>query len=419
MTLLLMFFVTLKSFALDYTITFTASGASSTVGSVIVQNLTKGTTVTVPSGNTLNLTNVATSLNELIGNDQGISISQSPLQGKSTLSFYAKQAGNVQISIFGMDGKNVMGCSENLTEGTNSFLISLPKGAFAIKVTGNGYFYTTKTLNISESESKPEIAFLGNKENDASVRQKAKSVVTPMLFAEGDRLLFKGLSGDFGTVVLDSPIANQFINFNFVACQDADLNNYPVVVIGTQTWMAENLKTTKYRDGSIITDGNTNAAWGNWIDESGYIGMWCNYNQDAANGIKYGKLYDGYAVIGAKKIAPTGWHIATNDEWTTLNAFLGGTWVAGGKLKEVGFINWAASLYGEATNETGFTALPGGWRYDVGTFGNIGMQGYWWTSTFTSMDWINYWRIGYDYGTLANSHASGYTTGFSVRCVKD
>ena len=205
---------------------------------------------------------------------------------------------------------------------------------------------------------------------------------------------------------------------------DADGYAYNTVIIGTQEWMAENLKTTKYNDGSVIPNLIDNSAWG-----SATSGAWCDYNHTSSNSVTYGKLYNWYAVDnnastkaasnGGKNICPVGWHVPSDAEWTTLITYLGGQYVAGGKLKEAGVSHWISPNSG-ATNSTGFTALPGGLRYLDGTaFSGIDSSGYWWSSTeYTSYSAYSL-LMGYSssYATRNINHYK--TSGYSVRCVKD
>ena len=196
---------------------------------------------------------------------------------------------------------------------------------------------------------------------------------------------------------------------------DIDGNMYNTITIGTQTWMTSNLKTTKYRNGDAISGPTfTNTAWAALTTEA-YCWHSDNY---ATYGTVYGALYNWYAVSDAKNIAPLGWHVATDAEWTTLTTYLGGESVAGGKLKEAGTSHWL-SPNTEATNETGFTALPGGYRFSYdGTFINIGYYGNWWSSTEygTSSAWG---RHMYYNSSNASRNFSSKVNGFSVRCIKD
>jgi len=193
---------------------------------------------------------------------------------------------------------------------------------------------------------------------------------------------------------------------------DADGNVYHTVTIGTQVWMAENLKTTKYRDGTAIPNV-TNAA--SWVGLT--TGAFCWYNNDATTYKNtYGGLYNWYAV-NTGKLAPTGWHVPTDAEWTTLTTFLGGEDVAGSKLKETGTTHWLSPNAG-ATNETGFTALPGGYRINDGAYGDFGGSGYWWCSNEggTSNPFLRYMTCGFS-KVVRSDTSKQY--GISVRCVKD
>ena len=160
----------------------------------------------------------------------------------------------------------------------------------------------------------------------------------------------------------DDPF-NQVNNQNAATVTDIDGNVYHTVTIGTQTWMVENLKTTRYRNGEAIPNITDNASWAALITCA-----YCDYNNIPSNSITYGKLYNWYAVNDSRNIAPMGWHVSTDAEWTTLTTFLGGTSIAGGKLKENGTIHWNSPNVG-ATNETGFSALPGGYRLNSGFYG--------------------------------------------------
>jgi uncharacterized protein (TIGR02145 family) len=192
---------------------------------------------------------------------------------------------------------------------------------------------------------------------------------------------------------------------------DIDGNAYNKVTIGVQVWMAENLKTTKYNDNTSIPLVTDNAAWVA-LTTSGY----CWYNNDAATyKATYGALYNWYTV-NTGKLCPTGWHVPEDAEWTTLITYLGGKLVAGGKLKETGTTHWSSPNTG-ATNETGFTALPGGNRYFNGTYYSIGGYGGWWGSTedSTTYAWSRF--MSCDSTSVGRSYGSK-RGGFSVRCVK-
>lgn len=200
--------------------------------------------------------------------------------------------------------------------------------------------------------------------------------------------------------------------------------NIPQVTICTQTWTTKNLAVTAYSDGTVIPQVSDPTAWANLT-----TGAWCYYNNDVAYNATYGKLYNWYAAAGIydaaslgnstlrKKLAPTGYHVPTDTEWTTLTTCLGGESVAGGKMKETGTAHWI-SPNTDATNSSGFTGLPGGYRNNNGTFNNIGSYGFWWSSTeyATTVAWAR--DLGYNGGDADRGNSSK-RYGFSVRCLRD
>jgi uncharacterized protein (TIGR02145 family) len=199
----------------------------------------------------------------------------------------------------------------------------------------------------------------------------------------------------------------------------------PPTTIGTQTWTTKNLEVITYRDGTPIPQVTDPTQWANLT-----TGAWCYYNNDIANGTIYGKLYNWYAVAGIwneasktdisqrKKIAPTGYHIPTDSEWTTLTTFLGGEGVAGGKMKATGTSLWL-SPNTDATNSSGFTGLPGGVRYGDDSFDGIGSYGDWWSSSETSITYAWTRSLYYNYGDASGYNYVKKNYGLSVRCLRD
>ena len=185
-----------------------------------------------------------------------------------------------------------------------------------------------------------------------------------------------------------------------------------LITIGGQTWTLKNLDVETYRNGDPIPEVQDASTWANLSN-----GAWCYYSNNTANGTTYGKLYNWYAVNDPRGLAPNGYHIPTDAEWTTLTSYLGGTVTAGGKMKEAGTSHWLAPNTG-ATNSSGFTGLPGGYRSDLGSDFNFAIEGNWWTKT--QIDANNAKEF-----YLVNTNASilPYTllkkSGLSVRCLKD
>ena len=192
---------------------------------------------------------------------------------------------------------------------------------------------------------------------------------------------------------------------------DYDGNVYNTVIVGTQIWLKQNLNTTHYCNGDAIPNVTDITTWSHLA-----TGAYCNYDNNASNATIYGRLYNWYTVNTAN-LCPTGWHVPSDVEWTTLTTYLGGESIAGGKLKEAGLNHWQNPNIA-ATNETGFTALPSGLRGNNGNFNNIASSGYWWSSTENSISSASSWYIFHEYSNIGNDN-SIEQMGFSVRCVKD
>jgi len=200
-------------------------------------------------------------------------------------------------------------------------------------------------------------------------------------------------------------------NFELPRITDIDGNIYHTVKIGTQTWMAENLRVSHYRNGDIIPKIMTSNEWSNLT-----TGAFCDYNNDTAFGEVYGGLYNWYAVTDVRKIAPVGFHIPTDEEWTTLVTFLGAS-TAGAELKETGTTHWNSPNTG-ATNTDGFSALPGGSCHLNGVFTHIGETGFWWSTTEYSINDVYCRYIVFD-GRYINRNLREKSSGFSIRCIRD
>ena len=193
---------------------------------------------------------------------------------------------------------------------------------------------------------------------------------------------------------------------------DVDGNTYQTVKIGDQWWMAENLKVTHYRNGDPIQNVTVDTEWVNLT-----TGAYCNYDNDADNSTTYGSLYNWYAVDDSRNISPEGWHVPSDAEWQTLVDYLGGDVVASGKMKETGTTHWTSPNTG-ATNESGFSALPGGCRHGDGTYGTVGNYVAFWSSTKYGS--YGAWTRSLSYNNFG-VYRSNYSrqSGLSVRCVRD
>ncbi len=192
---------------------------------------------------------------------------------------------------------------------------------------------------------------------------------------------------------------------------DSDGNNYPIVVIGNQVWMATNLHVTHYRNGDAILNETNAATWANLTS-----GAYCWYDNNQNYEYAYGAIYNWYAITDTRGICPIGWHVPTSADWTTLSAYLGGSTVAGGKMKATK--NLWSSPNTNATNSSYFSGLPGGCRDNAGLYKNANTNGYWWSATETSSSEASYRILNYINASVTESN-SLKQNGFSVRCLRD
>ena len=197
---------------------------------------------------------------------------------------------------------------------------------------------------------------------------------------------------------------------------DQEGNVYKTIVIGTQEWMAENLNTSVYRNGDAIVTDLDNSAWG-----ATTTGAWSYYNNDASYACPYGRLYNWFACTDARGLCPTGWHVPSDVEWTVLTDFLGGQYVAGGKMKSTGMVEDETGLWLspnlEATNSSGFSGVPSGGRYLLG-YSYLGDSGDWWDSSFSGTNTAS-GRDLFFYDGIAAVVFTSKKSGLSVRCLRD
>jgi uncharacterized protein (TIGR02145 family) len=284
-------------------------------------------------------------------------------------------------------------------------------------------------LNLERQGNKNEIATKSQELSNLQAQLKTKTDSLSLVLSELEKL-----KPTLKTNVLT-------ISTN----QVTKTGSFKSVKIGTQIWMAENLNVLTFRNGDSIPEAKTNEEWVKAGNES--KPAWCYYANDAKNGAKYGKLYNWYAVIDPRGLAPSGWHIPNDDEWTTLENFMGDE--AGKKMKSTnGWNNWeeyitcsnckvASAEYkkicsvckgtskngkktnsGNGTNSSKFCGLPSGVRDYVGTFYDIGYSSTWWTSKVNATDRAWYRSLENDGANVTRFHVSK-VNGFSVRCLKD
>ena len=432
----LMIMATFETYAQNYQVGFAGTGASTTIDSVKVENLSQCTSLTLAGTDTLNL-NATVGINEPRNNETGVTIYPNPAPGDCSIKFEATSATSLNIGLYNMDGKEAVKRTEMIQRGRHLFrLYDIQGGIYILKIESDKTLYSGKLISTGVATDPPQIKYIGltGNLNDGpdlpcptgmKGTARVKSFVY-MQFNAGDTLKLTGKSGFYRTVNMLFPVQSQTVTFNFVNCTDADGNHYAVVHIGSQLWMQENLKTTKYRDGSDIPNVPDSAGWANLT-----TGAWCDYHNLPAEGAYYGHLYNFFAVADSRNICPNGWHVPSTGEWNILEKFLdntvdttalGGTGnVIGRILKEGCNTRWAYmdSTYG--LNSAGFTALCSNFRSATGAWslapGNNHDDSFWTATSYnTTAAWYRSLRWCYsDIYSLFPMKKAGQ----SVRCVKD
>ncbi|MEI7663804.1 MAG: FISUMP domain-containing protein [Bacteroidota bacterium] len=427
----------IKTGAQNYQVTFAGTGAAITVDSVRVENLSQCTSLVLTGKDTLVLSGTV-GMNETgQPHDHGISVYPNPSQGNFIAGIEAPEAGTAHLELFGISGDMILDRTEILTAGRHFFqLKNIPGGIYILKIESGLHTCHAKLVSrgsaeggnvmiSNESADKPE--FLnGQPDNQQFLTNRTTASKIIMPFNAGDTLKLTGRSGNFRTVQMLFPTQGQTVTFTFVQCADADSNHYAVVQIGSQLWMQENLKTTRYRDGSLIPNVTDSATWGNLTS-----GGWCDYHNLPAEGACYGHLYNFYAVADSRNLCPAGWHVASHAEWNLMERLLDQTvdttalagcgTIIGRILKEGCATRWQYMDTTYGLNSAGFTALCTNYRTATGAWslapGDNHDDGFWTGSSYNaSSAWFRSLRWCFaDIYTLFPMKKSGY----SVRCIRN
>jgi uncharacterized protein (TIGR02145 family) len=354
----------------------------------------------------------------------GISFSPNPMTDYSQMRFVLPEPGKTEITLFDLSGKKLLQTGDFLPKGQNTYRIQgLDKGIYIVSINSGKYSTSGKIVCSNSGNNGAKIIY----ENTASAQEKkilskGTNSEIVMQYNDGARLKLTGISGDYSTIVIDMPTTSKTITFNFIPCTDADINNYPTVQIGSQTWMAENLKTTKYNDGLDIPLVTNDYDW-----MFMYSPAYCWYNNNSSFKSTYGALYNFYAV-NTGKLCPAGWHVPDKVEWATLRDYLiNNGYGYEGSGEDIGKSlattwGWTPSgILGSvgkdqlSNNSSGFSGLPGGYRYNG--FSDADFYATWWADKESggSVYGFSIWNIA----TGASIGTDYKEVGFSVRCLKD
>ena len=399
-----------------------ANGQYAQLDSVHVRNIDKSCDTTLYWPDTVLSLNAMLGMNDLHSFSENFRVFQNvpnPVKENTKILLYLPENGNVAIDVSLLSGKQVASYSQELKRGYHSFLYT-PAGdeTYIFSATCKSVRKSIKMVSsLSRSSSGCSLVYKGPENETAGL----KSVETSanFVFSFGDLLEYKVYYNGLTITLMSSPTQSTVTTFIFypsgTPCPGIPKvtysgQTYNTVQIGSQCWFKENLNVGTMINGSQEQTDN------------GIIEKYC-YNDDVHNCTIYGGLYQWDEAMqyltaeGVKGICPTGWHLPTDAEWTTLTTFLGVDSIAGGKMKETGTTHWASPNTG-ATDSLGFNALPGGIRYSSGDFAYLTNLAYFWSSSQYDAAYAWNRRLAYD-DEYVYHYDSYKTGGFSGRCVKD
>ncbi|MBL7906682.1 MAG: hypothetical protein JNL22_16800 [Bacteroidales bacterium] len=432
------------------TLTFTAvnNGQYVPLNSILIENLTQGGDTTLYAPDTVLRLNYVLGLNEnsYPGNN-GLSLSQNypnPMEGRTTVSLWLPERNDILITISDVVGKELLNQEFKLEQGAHTFSFRPGRESiYLLTASADEQSRTIKMFNSTISAIDMEFCILEyNGRNGDTKDYKSFANLNNFVFDPGDQLQYTASSALGDRIITDTQTGNKTYTFQYADCDapcpgmptvtDIDGNQYNTVLIGSQCWMKENLKTTTYRNGTAIpnvTDGNL------WCDLT--TGAYAWYYNEISWKNRYGALYNWYTTVDPNGLCPTGWHVPTDDEWTALTDYIGGTGEPhGSELKSCKQVNspiggdcntnehprWTDYIiyndnYG--TDDYGFSGLPGGTREIVyGYFQGMGDVGNWWSSSENSSSYPWYRCLPINKGVVCVA-TFNKEDGFSVRCLRD
>jgi uncharacterized protein (TIGR02145 family) len=445
--------ITISAFSQKPTIelTFTSlyKGQYVALDSILIENLTQGGDTTLYAPDTVLVLDYITGINESRQIDEiTFTVSQNypnPFKGRTQVNLYLPEMDDIKLTVRDILGRQMAYYENTLNQGNHNFVF----------YSGNEKYYL---LTINGKQTSQTITMINTGSHGTGIEKCkidyiGKTVDVPKFKSQGsgkgfgynlgDELMFSAYAltaiGNLGSnVVVDDPEVSSIYEFDIIegircpgmpTITDPDGNTYYTIQIGDQCWMNENLKTTTYSNGTPIPHVPDPVEWGNMT-----TGAYVWYENDTSMKDKYGGLYNWFTAIDNNGLCPEGWHVPSNNEWTTLTDFLGGTISpTGNKLKSCRQVNsplggdcntinhpyWNENETHYGTDDYGFSGLPGGLRNNDGSFQSIGFGGYWWTSTENNQQhaWIRF--LYFNIGAVGMSDFNEKLGGRSIRCLKD
>lgn len=413
-------------------ITFNGSlnGSPIPLDSILVMNLTQAGDTTVYFPNNVLVLSAVGMEESMRMEALPMDVLPNPFEGIADV-LLESTGGDLLLTLCDATGRELISYAANVAPGGHRFRVSCERQGLHLLTAMQGGVSRTVRLLAAEGAGMASLSYSG--EADRALPKSDRALFT---WSAGDELRYIGYATSGGVLYSDaideSPESSATHNFTLLAgvvCRnsptlaDIDGNVYRAVQIGDQCWMAEDLRTARYRDGSSIPHVTDGTAWAQLND-----GAWCNFENNVDYDAMYGKLYNWYTASNPS-ICPLGWHLPADVEWQELelalgmptdelnsNGFRGAAQNVGGRMKAIGLWNDPNS---GATNEIGFSGLPCGYRtYDQGMFDNLGVFGYYWSTTGSGTN--NAWARGLYYNNVGLSRdAYIKRTGFCIRCVRD
>ncbi len=412
-------------------ITFSATGASDKVDSVMATNLRTNQNVILPGNDTLILNFIA-GIPVISGKDPGCSVFPNPFPGRATFAVSVPESQIVLVKVHTLTGQLVAQTRAAVQPGSCRFTLSVSKpGVYLVSMTGEKFTVSCKAICAETSESFNHIIYSGTDQNTDKSLQLKESLVYSLDYTQGDIILYRCRGGIHTTIITDSPAFSKNYIVEFVPCIDPDGKSYAIVKIGDLTWMAENLAFLP-----AVNKSDTGSEFLKLYYVYGYEDTIVSAAKNTVNYKTLGVLYNWPAAMNTagsgnltgvreQAVCPAGWHMPQDDEWKTLEMSLGMNladadsvdWRSSGSVGEklkssVGWINDSVG-----SNASGFTALPGGYRNLHGGYRNIDNYALFWSATLSdTAAWYRSLGINIE-GTYRLMTLKSH--GMSVRCVKD
>ena len=444
--IILTFGLSVNAFSQKASIEFTFTAVNNTqyvlLDSIYVENLTQGGDTTLYAPDTVLSFEYNLGVNEIDLSENTFSISQNypnPFKVKTEVNLYLPKKEYIKITVRDILGRELAQYNNTLNRGNHSFAFYAGNEKYyLLTLIGKQSSETIKMLNTNcNTKFAGKCKIVYNEHNDYVVDFQSHKAINNFVFNIGDELKYNAYSDILEKSIIDTPTGNQTYTFQYsvgIPCPetptvtDIDGNLYNTVLIGSQCWLAENLKTTTYSNNTLIPNVTENSNWQN-LTTGAYV--W--YDNDISWKNLYGALYNWYAVNDPNGLCPTGWHVPEHDEWTALTDFIGGTSSPhGNELKSCRQVNsplgggcttnehprWSQHVTHYGTDNYGFSGLPGGNRNYNGNCAFIGSLGLWWSSTENSSTNAGLRNLFYNFGNV-NVYNYVKQNGFSVRCLRD